>query len=158
MAAIQIANLAGAVPIAVTRTSAKKQQLLEAGAKFVIVAEEVDLGEEFMRITEDKGARVAFDPIGGPNLPKLISALAEQGVVYLYGALAEGPTTIPVLEMISKLPTIKGYSLWTITGDEKRRPLAVHYIVKGLATGALKAVIDRTSSAEALTILSPLRS
>jgi Zinc-binding dehydrogenase len=46
--------------------------------------------------------------------------------------------------MIPKLPTIKGYSLWTITGDEKRRPVAVKYIVEGLASGALKPVIDRT--------------
>ncbi len=46
--------------------------------------------------------------------------------------------------MIAKLPTIKGYSLWKITGDEKRRPVAVKYIVKGLASGALKPIIDRT--------------
>ena len=45
-----------------------------------------------MRITDGKGARVVFDPVGGPNFPKLISALAFQGTVYIYGALAEGDT------------------------------------------------------------------
>jgi NADPH:quinone reductase-like Zn-dependent oxidoreductase len=144
LAAIQIANLAGATPIALTRTSAKKKRLIQAGAAHVIATEEADLAKEVLRITKGKGARVAFDPIGGSNFPKLISALANQGVVYIYGALAEGPTPIPVLEMIPKLPTIKGYSLWTITGDEKLRPVAVKYIVKGLASGALKPVIDRT--------------
>jgi NADPH:quinone reductase-like Zn-dependent oxidoreductase len=44
-----------------------------------------------------RGSRVAFDPIGGQNFAKLISALAQQGIVYIYGALAEGPTSIPVL-------------------------------------------------------------
>jgi NADPH:quinone reductase-like Zn-dependent oxidoreductase len=144
LAAIQIANLAGAIPIALTRTSAKKKRLIKAGAAHVIATEEVDLVKEVMRITKAEGARVAFDPIGGSNFSKLVSALADQGIVYIYGALAEGPTAIPVLEMIPKLPTIKGYSLWTITGDEKRRPVAVKYIVKGLASGALKPVIDRT--------------
>ena len=143
LAAIQIANFAGAKPIALTRTSEKRQRLLEAGAAHVIATEEIDLVQEVMRITDGKGARVAFDPIGGPKFPKLISALATQGTIHLYGALAEGPTTIPVLEMIPKLPVIKGYSLWTITGDEKRRAAAVRYIVEGLASGALRPVIDR---------------
>jgi NADPH:quinone reductase-like Zn-dependent oxidoreductase len=144
LAAIQMANFAGAASIALTRTSAKKKRLLKAGATHVIATEEVDLVKEVMRITKGIGARVAFDPIGGPNFPKLITALAEQGIVYIYGALDPGATPIPVLEMIPKLPTIKGYSLWTITGDEKRRKAAVKYIVKGLASGAFKPVIDRT--------------
>ena len=54
-------------------------QLIEAGAAHVIATEEVDLVEEVMRITDGKGARVVFDPVGGPNFPKLISALAFQG-------------------------------------------------------------------------------
>jgi hypothetical protein len=62
--------------------------------------------------------RVAFSLIGGPSLPKLISALADQGIGYLYSALAQGPTRILLLEMIPKLPTIKGSGLWTITGNE----------------------------------------
>jgi NADPH:quinone reductase-like Zn-dependent oxidoreductase len=90
LAAIQIANYAGATSIALTRTSAKRKQLIEAGAAHVIATEEVDLVEEVMRITDGKGARVVFDPVGGPNFPKLISALAFQGTVYIYGALAEG--------------------------------------------------------------------
>jgi NADPH:quinone reductase-like Zn-dependent oxidoreductase len=39
--------------------------------------------------------------------------------------------------------TIKVYSLSNITGDEARRNAAVQYILKGLASGALKPAIDR---------------
>jgi NADPH:quinone reductase-like Zn-dependent oxidoreductase len=46
--------------------------------------------------------------------------------------------------MISKLPAVKGYSTQLVTGDEARRKVAVEYVVKGLASGALKLVIDRT--------------
>ena len=70
LAAIQIANYAGATTIALTRTSTKKQQLLDAGAVHVIATEEVDLVGEVMRITNGQGARVAFDPVGGPSFPK----------------------------------------------------------------------------------------
>ncbi len=111
LAAIQLTNYAGATSIALTRTSAKKQQLLEAGAAHVIATQEVDWVPEVKRITDNKGARVAFDPVGGPDFPKLIAALAFQGVIYIYGALAEGTTPLPVLEMIAKMPIVKGYSV-----------------------------------------------
>jgi NADPH:quinone reductase-like Zn-dependent oxidoreductase len=144
LAAIQIANYAGATPIALTRTSEKRQQLLDAGAAHVVATAEVDLVQEVMRITGGKGARVAFDPVGGPTFPKLISALAFQGTVYLYGALAEGVTPLPVLEMIAKMPTIKAHNLWLTSGDETRRKAAVEYILKGIEAGTLKPAIDRT--------------
>jgi NADPH:quinone reductase-like Zn-dependent oxidoreductase len=150
LAAIQISRYAGATPIALTRTSAKKEQLLAAGAAHVIATGEQDMVAEVMRITGGKGARVAFDPIGGPNFPKLIDALAFQGTVYIYGALAEGDTPLPVLTMIAKMPTIKGHNIWLTTGDDARRKAAVEYVTAGLAKGALKPVIDRTFAFDAM--------
>ncbi len=143
LAAIQLANYAGATPIAVTRTTAKKQQLLEAGAAHVIVSDEEDLVEAVMRITGNKGVDVAFDPIGGPDFPKLIAALKFNGTVFIYGALAEGVTPLPVLAMIAKMPIIKGYSIWSTSGDPARSKAAVEYVLKGFEVGALKPVIDR---------------
>jgi NADPH:quinone reductase-like Zn-dependent oxidoreductase len=143
LAAIQLANFAGATPVALTRTSAKRQQLLDAGAKHVVASEETDLVAEVMRITDGKGARVAFDPVGGPSFAKLISALGFQGLIYLYGALSDAPTTLPVLEMIAKMPTIKAHNIWGVSGDETRRRAAVAYVRRGLESGALRPVIDR---------------
>ena len=77
LAAIQLANYAGATPIALTRTSEKKKRLHEAGAAHVIATQEQDMVAEVMRITNGNGARVAFDPVGGPDFSKLISALAD---------------------------------------------------------------------------------
>jgi NADPH:quinone reductase-like Zn-dependent oxidoreductase len=142
LAAIQITNYAGATSIALTRTSKKTRQLQDAGAAHVIATEEIDMVKEVMRITGGKGARIAFDPVGGPDFPKLFSALAFQGTVYIYGALSDGATPIPVLEMIAKLPTIKGHNIWRTSGDEIRRKAAVDYVLKGLEVGALKPVID----------------
>jgi NADPH:quinone reductase-like Zn-dependent oxidoreductase len=143
LAAIQIANYAGATPIALTRTSEKKTRLHEAGAAHVIATQEQDMVAEVMGITNGNGARVAFDPVGGPDFLKLISALTNQGIAYIYGALSEGDTAIPVLEMIRRMPTVKGYSIRLVTGDEARRKVAVEYVTKGLASGALKPIIDR---------------
>jgi NADPH:quinone reductase-like Zn-dependent oxidoreductase len=144
LAAIQIANYAGATTIALTRTSAKRSQLLEAGATHVIATQEADLVAEVMRITDNQGAKVVFDPVGGSDFPKLISALAFQGIAYIYGALADEDTPIPVLTMIAKMPTIKGHNIWLTTGDETRRKAAVEYVNEGFASGHLRPVIDRT--------------
>jgi NADPH:quinone reductase-like Zn-dependent oxidoreductase len=144
LAAIQIANYAGAIPIALTRTSEKKRRLHVAGAPHVIVTQEQDMLAEVMGITDGNGARVVFDPVGGPDFPKFIAALTVQGIAYIYGALSEDDTTIPVLEMIRKMPVVKGYSIRLVTGDAERRKVAIEYVTKGLASGALKPIIDRT--------------
>src|SRR5262249_21005428 len=137
LAAIQLTNYAGATSIAVTRTAGKRQQLLDAGAAHVIVTDETDLVDEIMRITAGKGARVAFDPVGGPNFARLISALSFQGIAYLYGALDERATTLPVLEMIAKMVSVKAHNIWLTSGDPARRTAAVEYVLKGLESGAL---------------------
>jgi NADPH:quinone reductase-like Zn-dependent oxidoreductase len=98
---------------------------------------------EVMRITHGNGARIVFDPVGGPDFRKLIAALTFQGIAYIYGALSEDDTSIPVLEMIRKMPAVKGYSIRLVTGDAERRKVAIEYVTKGLASGALKPVIDR---------------
>ncbi|MGC2671504.1 MAG: zinc-dependent alcohol dehydrogenase family protein, partial [Candidatus Acidiferrum sp.] len=51
IAAIQIANHVGAVPIAVTRTAAKEEKLLKIGAAHVVVSEREKLETEVLRIT-----------------------------------------------------------------------------------------------------------
>ena len=144
LAAIQIANYAGATTIALTRTAKKKKQLIEAGAAHVIATEESDLVQEVMRITDGKGARVVFDPVGGPSFPKLISALSFEGIAFLYGALSPDPTPVPILKMIPKAITVKSHNIWQTTGDPARRKAAVEFVLKGLESGALKPVIDRT--------------
>jgi NADPH:quinone reductase-like Zn-dependent oxidoreductase len=117
---------------------------LRVVSSHVIATDEQDFVAEVMRITDGKGTRVAFDPVGGPNFPKLISALSFQGTVHIYGALAEGDTPIPVLEMIAKMPVIKAHNIWLTSGDETRRKAAVEFVLKRLESRALKPIIDRT--------------
>lgn len=144
LAAIQLANMVGATPIALTRTSAKRQQLLDTGAAFVIATEEQDMAAEVLRITNGAGARVVFDPVGGPSLGKLIKAMSVGGILLVYGALSEEPSELSYLDMLIKLPTIIGFTIWSTTGDPVRQKAAVEFILGGLASGALKPVIDRT--------------
>ena len=102
LAAIQIANLVGATPVALSRTASKRPALLEAGAAHVIAAEEEDLVAEVRKLTDGKGARVVFDPVGGPTLAQL-AATAEHGIIFEYGALSAEPTPLPSGSRFPKL-------------------------------------------------------
>jgi NADPH:quinone reductase-like Zn-dependent oxidoreductase len=144
LAAVQIANRAGATPIAMTRGSSKKQALQDAGAAHVIASGEQDVVKEVMRITGGKGARIVFDPVGGPTVKKLVEATSRLGIVFLYGALSAEPTPLPLFDVLSRWATIRGYVLMEITGDPERLGRGKKFVNEGLADGSFKPLIART--------------
>jgi NADPH:quinone reductase-like Zn-dependent oxidoreductase len=144
LAAIEIANLLGAIPIALTRSGAKRQALLDAGSKHVIAIEEQDLVSEVNHITEGKGARVVFDPVGGPTIAKLAEVTAQSGIIFQYGALSTEPTPLPLFPVIAKQLSIRGYTLFEISTHPERMARAKDFIVQGLIEGKLKPLVAKT--------------
>jgi NADPH:quinone reductase-like Zn-dependent oxidoreductase len=143
LAAIQVAKLFGAQCIVTTRTPDKKQFLLDAGADYVVVSDEQDLVETVVDLTAGRGADIIFDPIGGPLVTQLADAAAQSGIIIEYGALAPEPTPYPLFPALAKSLTIRGYVLFEITQDPARLNVAKHFVYEGLASGALKPLIDR---------------
>jgi NADPH:quinone reductase-like Zn-dependent oxidoreductase len=144
LAAIQIANRVGAVPVALTRGSSKRQALLDAGAARVIATDEQDLVQDIRGLTGGKGARVVFDPVGGPTLTKLAQATAQLGILFLYGALSPEPTLLPLFDVLGRWLTIRGYVLHEITSDPKRLERGKRFVNDGLADGIFKPLIAKT--------------
>jgi NADPH:quinone reductase-like Zn-dependent oxidoreductase len=144
LAAIQLVNIVGATPVALTRTAAKREALLKAGAAAVIATQKQDLVKEIMQLTSGKGARVVFDPVGGPTVMKLNSAMASGGILFIYGALSAEPPTLSVMDMIGKSLTVRGYMLMEITTNPERLKRAVQFVVDGLEKGKLKPIIAKT--------------
>jgi NADPH:quinone reductase-like Zn-dependent oxidoreductase len=144
LAAIQLANWAGAVPIALTRHSTKAAALREQGAQHVVATEETDVVAEVMRITGGKGARTAFDPVGGPFVEKLCSALAEEGILFIYGSLSGQPTPYPHWTVALRGLSIRGWVFSSISNKPERYTRIRETILAGLAAGHLKPVIAKT--------------
>ena len=65
LAAFQIARMVGATVIATTRTGAKRQALIDAGAHYVVATGEEDLVARVMEITDGQGARVVLSAAAG---------------------------------------------------------------------------------------------
>ncbi|MCG7600093.1 zinc-dependent alcohol dehydrogenase family protein [Halomonas sp. McH1-25] len=144
IAAFQVAKQVGASVIATTRTSAKRDALRAAGADHVIATEEEDLPERVMEITQGQGARVVFDPVGGPALEPLTAAMATGGILLVYGALSPEASPFPLFTVLGKTLTLKGYLYSEIVSDDARLDGAKRFILEGLEAGVLKPTITRT--------------
>ncbi len=144
LAAIEIAKTEGATSIAVTRTAAKKAELLTLGADHVIVTDEEKLAERVKEITDGKGARLVFDPIGGPIVAELAEAAAYQGIIFEYGALSGEKTPLPLFTALSKSLTFRGYTLFEINTVPELRTEGERYIFEKIEAGAFKPRIAKT--------------
>jgi len=144
LATIQIVKAAGGVAIATTRGADKKDFILKAGADHVIVTDVEDLAERGMSLTEGKGVRMVFDPVAGPFLEKLAEVTAAGGIIFEYGALSPNPTIYPLFTALGKGLTIRGYTLFEIAKKPESLARGKAYIYRGLESGSLKPIIDRT--------------
>jgi NADPH:quinone reductase-like Zn-dependent oxidoreductase len=144
LAAIQIVKDAGAVSIAATRTSKKRDELFSLGADHVIATEEEDLVARVNDITAGKGARLIFDPVAGPFVEKLAKAAAYQGLIIEYGALSLESTPFPFFAGIRKGLAMRAYTLLEITSSRRALTAAKKYIFDRLADGRFVPKIART--------------
>ena len=143
LAAIEIVKAQGAASIAVTRSSAKKAELLAFGADQVIATQEEDLPARVEALTGGKGARVIFDPVAGSGLPFLAKAASRGGIIFEYGALAQEPTPYPLFTALAKGLSIRGYSLFEVVSNPEVFVAAKQYVYDHLASGQFKPHIDK---------------
>jgi NADPH:quinone reductase-like Zn-dependent oxidoreductase len=144
LAAIQLANWAGAESVAATRTGAKAKALKAQGAAHVIATQEVDVPAEVMKITGGKGARLVFDPVGGPFVETWARAMAERGILFQYGGLSGQPTPWPHWQAAFKGLSLRGWVASEIWGKPHRFEHYQALIRHGLKIGRLKPVIAKT--------------
>lgn len=144
IAAFQIARSVGATVIATTRTNAKAQALIDAGAHHVIATDEGDLAARVKDITGGKGARVVFDPIGGPAIAQFAEVMAVGGILLEYGALSPDEGPFPQFAVLGKCLTLKGYLYIEIVSDDEALARAKAFILEGLESGTLDPLVSRT--------------
>jgi NADPH:quinone reductase-like Zn-dependent oxidoreductase len=143
LAAIQIANMLGARPIAVTRGRGKVAALKAHGACDVVVTDEQELAPAVMALTGGKGARVIFDAVAGDTIAELAEAASLRGIIIVYGTLAGGVGAMPLQTAMMKSLTIRGYAMNDLMADPEVRRAAIDFITAGLVSGQLKPVIDQ---------------
>ncbi|MQY24250.1 zinc-dependent alcohol dehydrogenase family protein [Nocardia macrotermitis] len=137
LAAIQVANQIGAVPIAVTSHAAKKDALLAAGAAAVIASDEENVTEAVRRETGGVGADIILDSVMGPGLAELASAAKFGGTVITVGWLDPRPASFPANPV-----TIHRYASFEHTLDPVVVRRIAAFLGAGLRYGAVQPTID----------------
>jgi len=144
LAAMQIAKHVGATPIGITRKGEKVQELKDAGFAHILQMGEHDLEREILALTGGHGARVVFDPVTGPDFESIIKDTSKDAIVFIYGALSQDATPIPVMHILGKHTTIRGYEFIEVTSDDAKLERAKAFINEGLSAGNFQAQIART--------------
>lgn len=143
VAAIHTANRLGATPVAVTRTRAKRERLIEEGAAEVIVSDEEDVPARVLELTGGRGAEYVFDAVAGPGVTGLARAVAPGGTLFLWGAQSGQPTPYPGFELGMPALNLRTYTVLEITRDPERLRRGAAFVASGLRTGVFRAVVDR---------------
>jgi NADPH:quinone reductase-like Zn-dependent oxidoreductase len=138
-AAIQIARRIGAVPIAVTRHSAKTDDLLAAGAAAVVATDHTDLVEAVRHHTGGAGVDIVLDVVLGPGQAELVKAVRPGGTLVAAGFLDPRPTPFPTGASL----TIHSYRSFDHTLDPVVVKRMAAFLSAGAGRGALRPAVGK---------------
>ncbi|MFE0372315.1 zinc-dependent alcohol dehydrogenase family protein [Streptomyces tendae] len=138
-AAMQIANQIGAVPIAVTRHAAKKDDLLAAGAAAAIATDQTDIAQAVHHHTGGTGADIILDLVTGPGQQDLLTAARPGGTLVAAGFLDPRPAPFPTGAPL----TIYSYQSFEHTLDDVVVKRMSAFLNAGVRLGALQPAIDK---------------
>jgi NADPH2:quinone reductase len=145
MAAIQLAEHAGATVISTASSDEKLERLGELGLDHAINYASENFVERTRELTDGHGADVILDSVGGQNLVDSIGALAYRGSLISVGQAARAGSNIEARDLWTKNNSLHGVFLGGALLEEYSR---VHAMIADLigrvATGELRVVIDRT--------------
>jgi NADPH2:quinone reductase len=157
LTAVEIGKAMGARVIAAASTDEKLAVARERGADDLVNYSTEKLTDRVMALTNDKGADVCFDPVGGALFDAALSSLGWGGRILLIGFVA-GVPQIPANRLLVKHRAALGSSLryfrWHAP-DKLRR--SVDELVRWYAEGQLRPCITHRlpleQSVEAIRLL-----
>jgi NADPH2:quinone reductase len=146
---LQLARSHGASSVIASIGSAAKAETVRAyGPDHVIDYSDANWQQAVRDATGDKGPDVIFDAVGGTLTAQGLAVLATEGHFIAYGGSSGTYPAISAAEMptfVAKAQTLKGFSLWSLLGDEQRRRATLERDFAELyalvAAGSLKPLI-----------------
>lgn len=138
LAAIQIANYVGAIPLAVTRSASKTDRLLSAGAAAVFASDSENVADAVRAYTNGAGVESIVDAVAGPGLAGLARAAAYGANLVTIGWLDPRPASMPMNAPL----TIHRYMSFEHVLDPKIVHRMAAFFSAGLRNGAFRPTID----------------
>lgn len=113
--ALQFAKLFGATVIITSSSDAKLERAKALGADFGINYKNTPaVAAEVLRITRQKGVRLAVETVGGTDLSESIDSLRAEGTISVVGFLGGKTSEIDLIKLNMKRVTITGVSVGSV--------------------------------------------
>ena len=114
---VQWAVHLGATVFATVSTAEKAASASAAGAHHVIRYDEVDFADEVLRLTDGVGVDYVVDGVVGPTFRGDLRALADRGVVCVFGIAGGLPDNFSPMELFPRSLTVTSGSLTDFMRD-----------------------------------------
>ncbi len=144
LAAIQMAQRAGARVLATASSDERLERLRAFGLDDGINYREKDFVTEVRALTNNRGADVILDSVGGENLQKSLGALAYRGRCVTFGNAGRGEVTkLDTSGLGTSNQSLIGYFLGPELFVGPRAHSMIAQLIDDVASGALRVEIDR---------------
>jgi NADPH2:quinone reductase len=143
VAAIQLAKRAGARVFATASSDERLQRLSPLGMDSGINYRREDVAKAVMRLTDNKGADVVIDPVGGATLQGSLNALGYRGRVVMVGAAGREAMHVDVSSLMGGNRSLTGVFLGAEIATDRVHD-SIQRLIDEAARGELKVVIDKT--------------
>jgi putative PIG3 family NAD(P)H quinone oxidoreductase len=117
--AIMVSRAWDAAPIATAGSKEKCQACLAFGAEHAINYKDADFVTEVNRMTQDRGANVVLDMVGGPYLERNVEVLALEGRLSIVATQGGRTGQLDIGKLMHKRARVMGSTLRTRTPEEK---------------------------------------
>ena len=145
LAAIQLAKAAGATVLATASSDDRLGRLHEYGMDHGINYAQEDVAREVLRLTDQHGADLVVDPVGGRTLEASIAALAYRGRISWVGRAGREERPPEIWPIMQKNGSITGVFLGAeMVLQNERTHAMIERLIARVAAGDLTVVIDRT--------------
>ena len=144
MAAMELCRMVGAKTIGTSRTNKNREFMLESGFDYVIAQSDGKLSQSMLEMSEGKGARIIYDPIGGSIVQEYAYALAQNAIIFLYGGMDPSPTILPEIVMTQKAACLRPFSVFNHLYEKESRERGIKFVSDALKSGAIEAHVEKT--------------
>lgn len=145
IAAIQLAKQAGARVLATASSTERLERLKPYGLDEGINYREENVAQSVMRLTDNKGADLVVDSVGGPTLQGSLNSLGYRGRVSMVGNAGREEMKVDVGAMMGGNRSLSGVFLGAEIGTDRVHD-NIQRLIEQVARGELTVVIDRVFS------------
>ena len=149
LAALQMANAAGANVIGTSRTADKLEKCKSLGLKHAIAASDANFSDQVLQFTDGRGVNVILDLVGASYFSENLRSLAVKGRLILVGLTGGRMAEIDLGLALQRKARIIGTTLRARTIVEKADATSafISAMMSRIANGEIKPNVDRVFAA-----------